>query len=427
MSNPRRNRKFKDFDGTLSSFNRFSPLNLLWEATPLVRRISRSTKQFCEMLSDTLPKCGDKSRRPARSWWTPSAAIARNRSRFWHRLWVSCGRPADAAVADCYREARRSYRRARRKAAVSHIEQEARLLRLLCRDRKLTAFWRRVQLARRGGLPTSSSCCAADFGAHFQAVHRDSREQLSEEQQLIADAVQAQVMAARTVVSHRTVSSEDVAGLLHRLHTGKAPGVDGVTSEHLLFGSTPTLLCALARLLTGCLSSNAVPSSFTESAVVPLLKSSQLDPNCLDNYRPISITTCVSKLLELLILDELHSSFRPHDLQFGFILKRGTTEASLLVGETIQRNRRMGLPVFAANLDARKCFDRIWHDGLFYRLMQHLTLARFPYFATFASGGGGGGGVGTTPPGDRPLMVVELRGKNQSTRLDEISRLHIFF
>ena len=106
-------------------------------------------------------------------------------------------------------------------------------------------------------------------------------------------------------------------------------------------------------------------SSFTESAVVPLLKNSQLDRNCLDNYRPISITTCASKLLELLILDELHSSFRPHDLQFGLILKRGTTEASLLVGETIQRNRRMGLPVFAADLDARKCIDRIWHDGLF--------------------------------------------------------------
>ena len=38
------------------------------------------------------------------------------------------------------------------------------------------------------------------------------------------------------------------------------------------------------------------------------------------------------------------------------------------------------------------------------------------------------GGVGTTPPpGDRPLMVVELRGKDQSMRLDEISRLHILF
>ena len=40
-----------------------------------------------------------------------------------------------------------------------------------------------------------------------------------------------------------------------------------------------------------------------------------------------------------------------------------------------------------------------------------LTLARFPYFTTFASGVGGGG---YDPPGDRPLMVVELRGKKNS-------------
>ena len=31
------------------------------------------------------------------------------------------------------------------------------------------------------------------------------------------------------------------------------------------------------------------------------------------------------------------------------------------------------------------------------------------------------------PPGDRPLMVVELRRKDQSMRLDELSRLHILF
>ena len=40
----------------------------------------------------------------------------------------------------------------------------------------------------------------------------------------------------------------------------------------------------------------------------------------------------------------------------------------------------------------------------------------------------GGGGVGWyDPPGDRPLIVVDLRGKKQSMRLDGISRMHILF
>ena len=106
---------------------------------------------------------------------------------------------------------------------------------------------------------------------------------------------------------------------------------------------------------------------------MPLLKKPSLDPNCLDNYRPITITTCASKMLELLILDELMSVV-PQDLQFGFIPGRGSAQASLLASETVQHRRRRGLPVFTANLDARKCFGRIWHDGLFFRLVQHLSV-----------------------------------------------------
>ena len=94
----------------------------------------------------------------------------------------------------------------------------------------------------------------------------------------------------------------------------------------------------------------------------------------MHNYRPIAIITSASKLLELVVLDELDSSFSPHPLQFGFISQRGTMQASLLAGDTVQHNRHKGLAVFAANLDARKCFDRIWHDGHFYRLADHLSI-----------------------------------------------------
>ena len=39
----------------------------------------------------------------------------------------------------------------------------------------------------------------------------------------------------------------------------------------------------------------------------------------------------------------------------------------------MQWHLNRGSPVFAANLDARKCFDRIWHDGLFFRLISLLN------------------------------------------------------
>ena len=74
------------------------------------------------------------------------------------------------------------------------------------------------------------------------------------------------------------------------------------------------------------------------------------------------------------MLDELKLSFTPSELQFGFVDKRGTAQASLLAEETVQWNLSRELAVFAANLDARKCFDKIWHDGVFYRLIDHLSI-----------------------------------------------------
>ena len=47
MSNPERNLKFKDFDGTLSSFYRFSPHNLFCEATLL---LMAQTQEMCYLV-----------------------------------------------------------------------------------------------------------------------------------------------------------------------------------------------------------------------------------------------------------------------------------------------------------------------------------------------------------------------------------------
>ena len=59
-----------------------------------------------------------------------------------------------------------------------------------------------------------------------------------------------------------------------------------------------------------------------------------------------------------------------------------------------------------------------------YLELARLTLARSG-ISHNADGQGGGGWY--DPPWRSALMVVELRGKNQLMRLDEISRLHILF
>ena len=309
---------------------------------------------------------------PPKPWWSPSIARARDRARFWHHLWKSSGLSHQSTVYACYQEARRSYRRARIVAARSVPDNEARLLSMLRKGGQLRPFWARVERARRSGLRTCSKRSASDFALHFGTPVEDTR--ITPTHLSILNSVSARAsQLSSTALPDRSVTTSMVNKLLTRLKRGKAPGPDGITAEHLLYGLSPALLEALSRLLTLCLSDGSVPSSFLSSTVVPLLKHSGLDHEVLENYRPISLTTTTSKLLEMVLLDELRISFKPHALQFGFETNRSTQHASLLASETVQWHLRRGAPVFAANLDARQCFPSIWHAGLFSQLQEYIS------------------------------------------------------
>ena len=310
-----------------------------------------------------------RPRRPPKPWWTPSISVQRDRARFWHRIWTDCGRPFGSAVQRSYSCARRAYRLARRRAARSTIDQEARLLHFLRRNRKVPSFWRQVTRVRRGKRHTLSKHNAQDFADHFKSVHSSGNSELTPNQKWIRDLVASRFAAGCESTKPRLISTLEVAALIPRLKRGGAPGQDLITAEHLVYGQCEALLTAIAQLLSACFQTSSVPKSFTSGLIIPVLKKPYLDPNSLDNYRPISLTSIMSKLLELIILDELRDAFVPHELQFGFAQNRGTVQASLLTAETVQWHLRRKLPVFVANLDARKCFDSIWHDGLFFRLL----------------------------------------------------------
>ena len=130
-----------------------------------------------------------------------------------------------------------------------------------------------------------------------------------------------------------------------------------VTVDYLLYDESQVLLFAIARLLTACFATLSVPETLSTSVVRPLLKKTGLDRNSLDKYRPISLTTTMSKLLECFLL-KLPESFSPSELQFGFLENRGTTQACLLVIETAQCSLacRERLPRICRQFGCQKVF-----------------------------------------------------------------------
>ena len=62
-----------------------------------------------------------------------------------------------------------------------------------------------------------------------------------------------------------------------------------------------------------------------------------------------------------------------HETQFGFREGRGTTTAVSLAHDMVKCMNNCKTPVYICSLDAQKCFDSIWHDGLFHKLDEHMS------------------------------------------------------
>ena len=100
----------------------------------------------------------------------------------------------------------------------------------------------------------------------------------------------------------------------------------------------------------------------------------------LTSYRPISLTSCLSKLLERLILNKINTHLTQNEIippnQAGFRQNFSINDNMLrLINGTINNfndNKITGLVMF----DVERAFDRVWHDGLFYKLKQ----IRLPHY-----------------------------------------------
>ena len=201
---------------------------------------------------------------------------------------------------------------------------------------------------------------------------------LSPVQSLIKEKATRTLRSVNKVQLDAFVSPASVCSAIIRLGRNSSPGFDGVRTEHLVFGMSETVIHKCTNLFSTILSLGIVPNSFSLGVIVPILKKPTLNPNSPDNYRPITLSSTLSKVLEVIMMPADTVS----KIQFGFCSGRGTSFACNLLSDVTQYFHNSGSPVFVRSLDAEKCFDRIWHDGLFYKLLKFLPLVHWRFLYT---------------------------------------------
>ena len=100
------------------------------------------------------------------------------------------------------------------------------------------------------------------------------------------------------------VTSHFVRSQLHSLDPKKAIGLDDLSSRFLHDGAD-LILSPVTHIINISVITETVPASFKEARVVPLFKKgSRLDPG---NYRPVSILSVLSKILERAVHSQLNA------------------------------------------------------------------------------------------------------------------------
>ena len=129
----------------------------------------------------------------------------------------------------------------------------------------------------------------------------------------------------------------------------------------------------LAELINKSFQSGIFPDIFKIAKVIPIFKSESRV--LCNNYRPISLLSNISKLIEKLMHRQVYSFLEQqncfYNAQFGFRLSLSTNNALMSITENIQSQLDQNKFWAGVFVDLKKAFDTVDHEILLKKLSHY--------------------------------------------------------
>jgi hypothetical protein len=164
----------------------------------------------------------------------------------------------------------------------------------------------------------------------------------------------------------------EILKICSTLKNSNSSGDDDI-SNNLLKQIIPSICDVLSHIFNLSLTTGVVPSLLKQANITPVFKAG--DRHDVTNYRPISILTSISKILEKVAYTRIFNLINKHNIltphQFGFRPKRSTFMAINDLYCKIANNLDNKLHTAGIFLDLSKAFDTINHNILLNKLSNY--------------------------------------------------------
>ena len=162
------------------------------------------------------------------------------------------------------------------------------------------------------------------------------------------------------------MTSDEISQSIKNLKNGKASGEDKIINEYIK--STKELfLPTYEKMFNIVFESDIIPNSWLEGTIRPIYKNKG-DPKLVQNYRPVTILSCLGKLFTaslnkrlILYLDNNETIL---ENQAGFRKGYATTDHIFVLSSLIEILKGRKQKLISAFIDFSQAFDSIWRVGL---------------------------------------------------------------
>ena len=165
------------------------------------------------------------------------------------------------------------------------------------------------------------------------------------------------------------VNENEIMKIINELQPKNSNGHDEISNK-LLKKLSPILIQSLTLIINQSITTGIFPDQLKIAKITPLYKKENV--KLIENYRPISVLSSISKIFEKVVFNQLYAYFTQNNLfyhsQYGFRKKCSTEHAVLELSDKVINQMEIGNTPLAVFLDLSKAFDTINFDILLYKL-----------------------------------------------------------